>query len=598
MIASVRSVFLIFFIAILLFPFTGSGCDGDDDDGYYLTIYVNGNGTTEPSSGSHYYDKNQSVTITATPAFGWNFNYWSGHASSSSRSVTVTMDGDKSVTAYFIEQPEPEPEPEPEVKRVCIDPGHGGSDPGTLGYDDMIECGTGCEWEGECDWIYDNQADFPNESDINLDIALKVREILRQNYFEVVMTRETDTYVSLQERTNKANRESCDIFVSIHGNAQSCGTQGEKTKIPEDDWHGTSTYFYQGSTQGSGLADCVQTELVWRLGLKNLGTISTQDLYVLENTTMPAVLVEVAYLTNKNNFDHIRSHTQDAAQGIANAILKHFGRLQTFRVQVLKEPETYKLTVSSEPYNAGYVEPAQGEYTPDTVVTLRAKAYQGYDFDHWGGDATGDSASLRITMDANKNIVAYYDSEKTTYTLVISVEGGGTTTPVPGIHLYDEGEVVSLEALPELGWVLDYWEGDAFGNATKLNIRMDSNKSITAHFKEYVETVSDVEITSIFYDGLVPRYESDEYVEITNVGNQVQDLYDWVLKDISDGHPSFTFPHYLLGPGESIRVYTDEVHSEYGGFSFGYGRAVWNNTDHDTAVLCDTQGQEVSRKSY
>ena len=107
-----------------------------------------------------------------------------------------------------------------------------------------------------------------------------------------------------------------------------------------------------------------------------------------------------------------------------------------------------------------------------------------------------------------------------------------------------------------------------------------------------------VQITKIFYDGLVSRVESDEYVEITNLGNDPQDLAGWVLKDISQGYPSFTFPSYVLTPGASIRVYTNEIHSEWGGFSFGSGQAVWNNSDPDTAALYDAQGNEVSQKSY
>ena len=109
---------------------------------------------------------------------------------------------------------------------------------------------------------------------------------------------------------------------------------------------------------------------------------------------------------------------------------------------------------------------------------------------------------------------------------------------------------------------------------------------------------SNVKITKIFYDGLVPRIESDEYVEITNIGSTPVDLNDWVVKDISEGYPSLTFPAYILQPGKSVRVYTNEIHPEYGGFSFGSGQPVWNNTSPDTAVLYNTQGREVSRKSY
>ena len=110
--------------------------------------------------------------------------------------------------------------------------------------------------------------------------------------------------------------------------------------------------------------------------------------------------------------------------------------------------------------------------------------------------------------------------------------------------------------------------------------------------------VENVQITDIFYDGLVLRVESDEYVEITNVGEQAQELMGCVLRDISDEHPSFTFPPYILFPNESIRVYTNEYHPEWGGFSFEYSQAIWNNSEHDIAVLYDNQGKEVSRKSY
>ena len=109
---------------------------------------------------------------------------------------------------------------------------------------------------------------------------------------------------------------------------------------------------------------------------------------------------------------------------------------------------------------------------------------------------------------------------------------------------------------------------------------------------------SNVQITYIFSDGLVFRVESDEYVEITNLGDQPQDLEHWSLMDISEGYPLFTFPSYILAPGESIRVYTNEYHPEWGGFSFEYGRAVWNNSEPDVAVLYNKNGKEVSQKSY
>jgi beta-lactamase superfamily II metal-dependent hydrolase len=126
----------------------------------------------------------------------------------------------------------------------------------------------------------------------------------------------------------------------------------------------------------------------------------------------------------------------------------------------------------------------------------------------------------------------------------------------------------------------------------------DGSQEPLPAYEETPSEVANVQITRIFYDGLVYRVESDEYVEITNLGNEAVDLAGWVLRDESEGYPEFTFPPFVLQAGEIIRVYTNENHPEYGGFSFGYGKAVWNNKEPDTAALYDDQGQEVSRTSY
>ena len=105
-------------------------------------------------------------------------------------------------------------------------------------------------------------------------------------------------------------------------------------------------------------------------------------------------------------------------------------------------------------------------------------------------------------------------------------------------------------------------------------------------------------IECIFFDGAVLQSEADEYVQIANVGDTSVDLDGWRLADISDGTPAFTFPSYNLNPGARVRVYTDEVHSEWGGFSFGRGTSIWNNSDPDEAGLFDSQGAQVSTKTY
>ena len=94
---------------------------------------------------------------------------------------------------------------------------------------------------------------------------------------------------------------------------------------------------------------------------------------------------------------------------------------------------------------------------------------------------------------------------------------------------------------------------------------------------------------------MVVGAESDEYVEIVNIGGTAQELFGWRLSDIADGSPEFVFPLWELEPGEIIRVYTNEVHPEWGGFSFAHGKAIWNNekSDPDEAGLFNQIGELV-----
>jgi endonuclease YncB( thermonuclease family) len=105
-----------------------------------------------------------------------------------------------------------------------------------------------------------------------------------------------------------------------------------------------------------------------------------------------------------------------------------------------------------------------------------------------------------------------------------------------------------------------------------------------------------VVISFIYYDGQVARVESDEYAEITNTGGSAVNLAGWRLNAGNPGQ-DFWFPSFGLQPGQSCRVYTNQIHAEYCGFSFGSGQALWNNRG-DCGYLYDASGAEVSRRCY
>ena len=111
-------------------------------------------------------------------------------------------------------------------------------------------------------------------------------------------------------------------------------------------------------------------------------------------------------------------------------------------------------------------------------------------------------------------------------------------------------------------------------------------------------TGPDLKIAHVFHDGVYSSQEPDEYVEIINLGNLPASLDGWTLSDIDDGTPVFVFTTGFVAPGGVIRVYTNQIHPEWGGYSFGRGTAIWNNCDPDTAGLADPDGVVVSTKTY
>lgn len=108
-----------------------------------------------------------------------------------------------------------------------------------------------------------------------------------------------------------------------------------------------------------------------------------------------------------------------------------------------------------------------------------------------------------------------------------------------------------------------------------------------------VAAPGDVIISSIRYNGDVPQVESDEYAVITNRGGAVVNIGNWRLNAGEDDQ-NFYFPDFNLQPGQSCRVYTDEVHSDTCGFTFSRGDAIWRNSG-DCGALFDASGAEVSR---
>ncbi|MEM7590008.1 MAG: N-acetylmuramoyl-L-alanine amidase [Cyanobacteria bacterium P01_A01_bin.83] len=180
------------------------------------------------------------------------------------------------------------PVPASDRPRVIIDPGHGGKDPGTIGI-----------------------AGF-QEKDVVLPISMDVAQILRKQNIEVIMTRETDNFISLEGRTNLANDVDADLFVSIHANA---------INLSRPDVNGLETYYYKS---GRRLAEVIHYSILNGVNIDNRG-IRRARFYVLRHSTMPAVLVEVGFLTGAVDSSRLKdpNHRRQMAEAIARGIVQY-----------------------------------------------------------------------------------------------------------------------------------------------------------------------------------------------------------------------------------------------------------------------------------
>ena len=150
--------------------------------------------------------------------------------------------------------------------RIILDAGHGGSDGGT-------------------------RADGKNrevvEKDINLVVVQHMQAILEELGAEVVLTRESDETLSLDERVRIANSNEADLFVSIH-----CNYYEDDASIS-----GLECYYFSGSDNGKQCAEKI-LDTIAEGGDVNTRNTKESDFYVLKRTKIPAILVELGYLSN------------------------------------------------------------------------------------------------------------------------------------------------------------------------------------------------------------------------------------------------------------------------------------------------------------
>jgi hypothetical protein len=157
----------------------------------------------------------------------------------------------------------------------------------------------------------------------------------------------------------------------------------------------------------------------------------------------------------------------------------------------------YNLTMIATVGGTTSPTPGVHEYPYKTVVTATATADPWYAFDHWELDSVdvGTSNPYSVLMNQNHTLRAAFHP---LYALTIVTTTGGTTTPVPGIHVYDNGTLVNVTATADLGYDFDHWELDSVdvGTSNPYSVLMNQNHTLNAAFvKQLAVTISPSDVT-------------------------------------------------------------------------------------------------------
>ncbi|WP_078594212.1 peptidoglycan-binding protein [Evansella clarkii] len=175
-------------------------------------------------------------------------------------------------------------------KVIMLDAGHGGSDSGAI-------------------------ANGMLEKALVLDITLRAKQLLERQGATVLMTRSTDVYLTLAQRSSLANSSNADIFISIHANAFNGIANGTETF-----WHGK----YQRSNS-IRLANSLQDAVVRKMGT-NYRRVAEGNYHVIRETRIPSALLEVGFMDHSGDAAKLNqsSYRQRAAEGILEGVQNYF----------------------------------------------------------------------------------------------------------------------------------------------------------------------------------------------------------------------------------------------------------------------------------
>lgn len=443
---------------------------------HILTISSTAGGTTNPPPGSYSRYEGSQVTITAIPNSGYQFTSWreGGVIIGTEQQIVILMDNDRNIIAEFEEGEAPPPPPPQLVCHLKLDEGAGAvaHDSSPFKNDGTIIGATwvaeGLSFDGVDDYI-----SIPNSPSLDITGAITIvvrfkpesaQEVCSPDgpglgNYGVMAKADLNKGWSWQLRYGAPGKCYLGLQINDIGGGDKWVTLGQNL-TPGNLYHVACTF------DGANMISYLNGQPIETNTASGI-TSSIADLLIGEDgwhNYFNGIIREVKIWNRALTAEEVEAEFEGVPPPIQHIL-------------------TINTTVG------GTTDPEPGSYTYDegAEVLVSAIPSSGYQFVGWreGGVIISTDQQVSVLIDGDRTIEAVFEEvvvPPQQYALTVSVIGDGSTEPSPGTYTYEEGEMVTVEAIPYEGNVFSHWEGDVTSNNAVIEIEMTQNMSIVAVF--------------------------------------------------------------------------------------------------------------------
>lgn len=446
-----------------------------------------------PAPQNGLYSTGTVVTLTASPKEGYDFKDWSGTDDDEVNPTMVTMSSDKQITANFVSRFSLIINNEQVIGSfvnflegsVTIDPAPYADGKYASGTEVKLTVDTnpGYDWKS---WSGTNN-DKVNPTTVTMTSGKHVTLVF-EGRFSLTINDELviGSVLGFPEGSVTVDPAPGEDGKYTYGTKVTL-TAGAEIGYGWKSWTGTSNDITNPTTVtiNSDKHVAITWEQRFMASINNLAlTGSSIDLTGGSIAVSPAPGSDGAYSKNTKvtftatpaagyRFDRWSGDVS----GTANSITVTLNSDKNISAIFIK---TYNLTTLTSPIEGGSISPASGTYDEGANVTLTVTPAQGYRFDHWGGDISGNATSITITMNADITVSAVFIKVYTLSVTVSPPEGGSVTIV---IGTFDEGATVTITAIAAEGYVFDHWIiGDTTDTNATITITINGDITIIAVF--------------------------------------------------------------------------------------------------------------------